>query len=221
MLARHSKPALPIVQREKQQSKFPKHCIPSKASKVELLTSTSNENLSPIFCIQIEQCFASQETAVQSKGTCITVQTFHSGSVRHVNSSLLQINFGATMLCPIACSKAHARTYRQTDRAGTRLVSNTRSQTGLTAPLHAFTHRKGQKTNACPYVWRVAQYACTMHWVAGPGNMPVRPVSSSMVKRHSKGGSLAELGMSSKARAAATPMPLSAPSVVPSACSYF
>ena len=59
-----------------------------------------------------------------------------------------------------------------------------------------------------------------MHWVTGPGNMPVRPVSSSMVKRHSKGGSLAEVGMSSKARAAATPMPLSAPSVVPSACSW-
>ena len=48
--------------------------------------------------------------------------------------------------------------------------------------------------------------------------VPVRPVSSSMVKRHSRGGSLAEEGRSSKARAAATPMPLSAPRVVPSAC---
>jgi len=67
----------------------------------------------------------------------------------------------------------------------------------------------------------MAQYASEMHWAAGPGNMPVRPVSSSMVKRHSKGGSLAEFGMSSKARAAATPMPLSAPSVVPSACSIY
>ena len=90
VLARHSKPALPIVPREKQQSNHSKHCVPSTASRVELLTSTSNENLSPIFCIQIEQCSAGQKTAVQSKGTCTTDQTFHSGSVRHVNSSLLQ-----------------------------------------------------------------------------------------------------------------------------------
>lgn len=48
-------------------------------------------------------------------------------------------------------------------------------------------------------------------------SMPVRPVSSSMVNRHSKGGSLADAGMSSRASAAATPMPLSAPRVVPSA----
>lgn len=51
-------------------------------------------------------------------------------------------------------------------------------------------------------------------------SMPVRPVSSSIVNRHSKGGSLADAGMSSRASAAATPMPLSAPKVVPSACNY-
>ena len=39
-----------------------------------------------------------------------------------------------------------------------------------------------------------------------------------MVNRHSRGGSLADAGMSSSASAAATPMPLSAPRVVPSAC---
>ena len=52
-------------------------------------------------------------------------------------------------------------------------------------------------------------------------SMPVRPVSSSMVNRHSKGGSLVDAGMSSRASAAATPMPLSAPRVVPSACHQF
>mmetsp|Transcript_6912 Transcript_6912/g.12705 ORF Transcript_6912/g.12705 Transcript_6912/m.12705 type:complete len:256 (-) Transcript_6912:339-1106(-) len=44
---------------------------------------------------------------------------------------------------------------------------------------------------------------------------PVRPVSSSTVKRHSRGGSFADLGICNRARAAATPIPLSAPKVVP------
>lgn len=59
--------------------------------------------------------------------------------------------------------------------------------------------------------------ACRMQEVQEMASMPVRPVSSSMVNRHSRGGSLADVGMSSRASAAATPMPLSAPRVVPSA----
>ena len=48
-------------------------------------------------------------------------------------------------------------------------------------------------------------------------NAPVNPVSSSTVNKHSKGGSSVSLGKSSKAIEAATPIPLSAPNVVPSA----
>ena len=48
---------------------------------------------------------------------------------------------------------------------------------------------------------------------------PVSPVSSSVVNKHSSGGSLAVSGRSSNARAVATPRPLSAPKVVPCACS--
>ena len=47
---------------------------------------------------------------------------------------------------------------------------------------------------------------------------PVSPVSSSVVNKHSSGGSLAVSGRSSNARAVATPRPLSAPKVVP--CAY-
>mmetsp|Transcript_28255 Transcript_28255/g.90387 ORF Transcript_28255/g.90387 Transcript_28255/m.90387 type:complete len:233 (+) Transcript_28255:2742-3440(+) len=48
---------------------------------------------------------------------------------------------------------------------------------------------------------------------------PVKPVSSSIVKRHSSGGSVAVSSCSS-ARMVAQPTPLSAPSVVPSAVSH-
>lgn len=55
--------------------------------------------------------------------------------------------------------------------------------------------------------------------VGSRSKAPVSPVSSSTVNRHSSGGSgCSELGGRSRsASAAATPMPLSAPSVVPSA----
>ena len=55
--------------------------------------------------------------------------------------------------------------------------------------------------------------------VGSRSKAPVRPVSSSTVKRHSRGGSgySGQAGRSSRASAVATPMPLSAPSVVPSA----
>lgn len=56
---------------------------------------------------------------------------------------------------------------------------------------------------------------CTQFSNSMISKSPVRPVSSSKVNKHSKGGSLAEDGRSNKAKAAATPMPLSAPSVVP------
>ena len=46
---------------------------------------------------------------------------------------------------------------------------------------------------------------------------PVKPVSSSTVNSASTGGSLAPGGRSSTASAAQTPIPLSAPSVVPAA----
>mmetsp|Transcript_30564 Transcript_30564/g.75871 ORF Transcript_30564/g.75871 Transcript_30564/m.75871 type:complete len:212 (-) Transcript_30564:535-1170(-) len=46
---------------------------------------------------------------------------------------------------------------------------------------------------------------------------PFKPVSSSTVKRHSRGGSLASAGAARRANAMAHPTPLSAPSVVPSA----
>ena len=47
---------------------------------------------------------------------------------------------------------------------------------------------------------------------------PVSPVSSSTVKSASRGGSFTDCGWLSRLSAAATPMPLSAPSVVPQAC---
>ena len=49
---------------------------------------------------------------------------------------------------------------------------------------------------------------------------PVNPVSSSTVKRHSRGGNTESFSMSNNAIAAATPIPLSAPRVVPLAFNH-
>ena len=62
----------------------------------------------------------------------------------------------------------------------------------------------------------VSRFSMVLPLIMSPlkANAPVSPVSSSTVKRHSRGGNRLSLGISSKAIAAATPIPLSAPRVV-------
>ena len=68
----------------------------------------------------------------------------------------------------------------------------------------------------------VSRFSIVLPLIISPfrAKAPVNPVSSSTVKRHSRGGNSTVLGISNSAIEAATPIPLSAPRVVPSALSH-